>query len=283
MARRNQSMAEDIIDITAKFPWWVGVILAAISYFGLHSVASKGMPHGSPGDLSTTIRTGLFYTLAALGQYALPFVFGIGAVGSIIGTVRRKKLHSDVSSGNKMVADISWQEFELLIGEYFRRQGFSVQETGSGADGGIDLILKKEFATYVVQCKHYKVYKVGVKPVRELLGVMASCGAAGGYVVTSGQFTGDAISFARSNNIDLIDGKALRKILRATPKPSRQPQTSPIDPIPTNNNVRKDNSPVCPKCGNPLVVRVARKGSRAGQKFWGCTKFPDCRFTKPVD
>lgn len=34
---------------------------------------------------------------------------------------------------------------------------------------------------------------------------------------------------------------------------------------------------LCPKCGSPMVLRTARKGSRAGEKFWGCSGFPQCR------
>lgn len=34
---------------------------------------------------------------------------------------------------------------------------------------------------------------------------------------------------------------------------------------------------VCPKCGRPMVLRTARKGGRAGEKFWGCSGFPQCR------
>jgi predicted RNA-binding Zn-ribbon protein involved in translation (DUF1610 family) len=35
---------------------------------------------------------------------------------------------------------------------------------------------------------------------------------------------------------------------------------------------------VCPKCGAPLVMRKAKKGRHSGEKFWGCSNFPKCRF-----
>jgi len=34
----------------------------------------------------------------------------------------------------------------------------------------------------------------------------------------------------------------------------------------------------CPQCGKPLVVRTGRRG-----KFIGCTGFPKCRFTRPIE
>jgi four helix bundle suffix protein len=41
-------------------------------------------------------------------------------------------------------------------------------------------------------------------------------------------------------------------------------------------------SPACPSCGKPMRQRTARKGPRAGQKFWGCSAYPDCKGTRPV-
>ena len=38
----------------------------------------------------------------------------------------------------------------------------------------------------------------------------------------------------------------------------------------------------CPRCGSELVVRTVRNGDRAGTKFLGCTKYPDCRYTKAM-
>ncbi len=35
---------------------------------------------------------------------------------------------------------------------------------------------------------------------------------------------------------------------------------------------------ICPKCGSELVLRTARNGANAGQKFYGCSAFPKCRY-----
>ena len=35
--RRKQSKAEDLMDLTALAPWWVGVVLAVVSYVALHA------------------------------------------------------------------------------------------------------------------------------------------------------------------------------------------------------------------------------------------------------
>jgi Protein of unknown function (DUF2726)/Topoisomerase DNA binding C4 zinc finger len=36
-------------------------------------------------------------------------------------------------------------------------------------------------------------------------------------------------------------------------------------------------SPICPKCGIPMVSRTASKGQNAGKQFWGCSNYPRCR------
>ena len=36
----------------------------------------------------------------------------------------------------------------------------------------------------------------------------------------------------------------------------------------------------CPKCGAALVPRTARKGPSAGGRFFGCSAFPRCRYTR---
>jgi hypothetical protein len=35
--------------------------------------------------------------------------------------------------------------------------------------------------------------------------------------------------------------------------------------------------PLCPKCGVPMVQRIAANGTRRGEGFWGCVNFPRCR------
>ena len=80
---------------------------------------------------------------------------------------------------------MTWGQFEKLVGEAFRLQGYSVTETGrGGADGGRDLILSKGGERFLVQCKQWKAFMVPVGVVRELYGVMAAKAAAGGFVVT---------------------------------------------------------------------------------------------------
>ena len=40
--------------------------------------------------------------------------------------------------------------------------------------------------------------------------------------------------------------------------------------------------PTCPKCDAPMVRRTAQKGANAGNSFWGCANYPQCRGIRAV-
>ena len=177
---------------------------------------------------------------------------------------------------------VSWQEFELLVGEAFRLQGYQVTESGGGgADGGVDLVLRKGGDKFLVQCKQWKAFSVGVTVVRELYGVMAANGAAGGFVVTSGRFTPEAKAFAMGRNVTLIDGPGLQLMIgqataaragsaKATGSPAAAHTAAPVA------------APPCPICSSPMVQRTAKRGGSSGSVFWGCGGFPACRGTRRI-
>lgn len=155
-----------------------------------------------------------------------------------------------------------WREFEILVGEAYRLQGYRVTETGGdGADGGVDLALDKGGERFLVQCKQWKAIKVGVDVVRELYGVMAAKGATGGFVVTSGRFTQDAKAFAEGRNVKLVDGpelfgmiKRAKQSLTSNPqRPDASAQVKPSEVV---------AGPACQQCGANMVKRTARRGAK---------------------
>ncbi|MCO5787027.1 restriction endonuclease [Pseudomonas sp. G11-1] len=281
MARRRTSTFDDLVIILSRLPWWISLGIGFFAWLILNPIANSPVvtPTGiKPGDISGVMFNQMWRTLAMFGQYLVPAVCLFGAIGSIAGRHRRKTLLKDVKAATqpgKTIDGLSWQQFEQLIGEAFRGQGYSVTETGgSGPDGGVDLILRKGGEKSLVQCKHWRSLKVGVPVVREFFGAMAAEGAAGGFVVTSGQFTDAAKTFAAGRNIQLIDGIRLKQWLaqhRATPaepKPA-EPDQPAHQPIPEN--------PTCPVCSSTMIKRLAKRGANAGNVFWGCSKYPGCR------
>ena len=45
----------------------------------------------------------------------------------------------------------------------------------------------------------------------------------------------------------------------------------------SNEQLKTNEIPSCPKCGAPMVLRTATKGENKGNQFYGCSKFPKCR------
>jgi len=45
----------------------------------------------------------------------------------------------------------------------------------------------------------------------------------------------------------------------------------------------QEQAPNCPDCGKPMTRRKARTGKNAGNPFWGCTAYPDCKGTLKME
>jgi hypothetical protein len=92
MACQSQSIIEDLMDLTAKLPWWVGVMSAIFSYVALHFYAVQPLPPppSGVGVIGEHVVSQLFQTLALFGQYILPFAFLLGAFGSAVNSFKRK-------------------------------------------------------------------------------------------------------------------------------------------------------------------------------------------------
>lgn len=279
--RRRTNTAEDTFelfhDLFMHIPAWICLPVAAAIFVGLKLLITKV----ATGQLLLELMAARYGTWVA-GFFALIVVFA-GIMAAIKKKERRRLL--DKQQGLDTIRALSWSEFELLVGEAYRRLGYQVTETGGGgADGGIDLKLKNSSGqTLLVQCKQWRIQKVGVKPVRELFGVSKAEGAAKGIFVTTGVYTQEARDFAKGNPIELVDGETLALLI--APIRGQSPSHSAADGIPP---VSTEGSPTarypqsCPVCHSAMVLRTARKGVNAGSEFWGCSDYPRCRGTRPA-
>lgn len=276
--RRKSSPLEDMLDLVAMLPWWAGVALGVAGYLILHRLAAPISATGvQPGQVAGLMQQAVIKGLATAGQYIVPIICFAGAALSAWRRKQRQSLVSDVAQAQNVDAldGMSWREFELLVGQAFRLQGFRVSESGGGGpDGGVDLTMTKGTEKFLVQCKQWKAFKVGVDVVRELYGVMAARGATGGFVVTSGRFTAEAKAFAEGRNVQLVDGPRLFYMIKQAKQsmPFKQSEKKPAIAQPAATV-----ETACPQCGAGMVMRTARKGANAGGAFWGCSNFPSCR------
>jgi restriction system protein len=180
----------------------------------------------------------------------------------------------------------------MLVGEGFRLQGYQVVETGSGgADGGVDLVLTKPGKNggekFLVQCNQWRAFKVGVDVMREMYGVMAARGATGGFVVTSGRFTDEAISFASGRNVNLVDGPKLYGLIRRAKagidgSPARSSSSSSAGADPAAAQPGADAGGKLP----PFLEAGGAAGGQARcqcrQRVLGLYGLPGMRGTRPI-
>ncbi|MBK8992969.1 MAG: restriction endonuclease [Gammaproteobacteria bacterium] len=256
MARKQES----ILEVLMQCPWWVSVIVSVASYIGLAvalpSVEFKSVPFQAMAN-----------GIAPMAAY-VALIFLIPAPISAFNAWRKREL-VDRQTGIQSIRALNWKQFEELVAEAYRRTGYTVVENpGKGADGGVDIRLRKDGQLHLVQCKQWQLQKVGVNVVREMLGLMTAESAASAIVICSGIFTQEAKNFAERKAIDLVDGAQLESLIgqvRRAPQAAGTPMR------------QQASATLCPRCGSRLVLRTARKGANAGGQFYGCSAFPKCR------
>jgi restriction system protein len=266
MARKNEGW----FDLLVVLPWWVSVIVSALAYIGLNYIAPSII-------VDNMFLQPMLKALPSLSPI-IPLVLLFPAPISAFTAWRKRKLVDD-QKGIQTIRDLSWREFEELVAEAYRRQNYMVIEnTNTGADGGIDVRLKKDGRTHLVQCKNWKTSKVGVKVIREMYGVMTAEHASSVIIIISGVFTQEAKDFATGKPIDLVDGAQLEKLIANV-----QVASTKVAPVITKLfNSINDQNKACPKCSSILVLRTAKKGMNTGGQFWGCSAYPKCRHTESV-
>jgi len=110
----------------------------------------------------------------------------------------------------KKLKKLSWDGFETLCLHFFREQGWKVTgNTLKGADGGVDLWMKKRGVESIVQCKKYEDARVTIKVIREMYGLMHEYEVDRAYIVTTSEFTKECYKFVEDKEMELINGTLL--------------------------------------------------------------------------
>jgi len=63
-----------------------------------------------------------------------------------------------------------------------------------------------------------------------------------------------------------------------------------VDNLKANKNKKskgstqyKSENLICPRCGNDLVIRTAKRGQNVGNQFYGCKSYPRCKYTRKLN
>jgi restriction system protein len=138
-------------------------------------------------------------------------LFGLSNINEII---RAKYINEDHSVD--VLHNLSPYEFECLVAKIFDEMEYDVKLTKKSHDGGIDIIAEKKQKAnkeiIYIQCKRY-IENVGVKDLRELLGVVENFKATKGIFCTCSNFTKSAKKFCEnSNRLEILNGQEIIRL-----------------------------------------------------------------------
>ena len=263
--RQEPSVIQELVEEFENLPARAGLVtagtLALIGWLLPVFFPPKGLDLGG--------------SIATAGSYVTWGLAALVLISTGVGAARRRIDGRRFDSGISL-DDLSWTQFEGYLAEFFRRRGAGVTYRGGSApDGGVDLVLDDASGRRVVQAKHWKTRRIGVVALRALWGVLDDEGAEGAVFVTSGIFTREARAFARGKRLELIDGDELRRLVAEVTKATAQPTLE--------RTAVAGTSPGCPRCGRGVLQqKLARRGGNAGRSFLGCSRYPECHYTRDL-
>ena len=259
MPRKNEGLLYEL----SLLPWWVSATIAAVAFVGIVyvfpsvSIESPLWAFAEPLQSNAT-----YFGIAVVAVFLLP------AVVSCLERIRKRRL-LERQRNLESIRELPWRRFEELVAEAFRRDGYAVIENAyAGADGGVDIRLRKGGESHLVQCKNWRNQRIGVATVREMFGILAAESAGGVFIVCSGTFTTEAVRFAKGKPIQLVDGDTLMEMIARVHRDNSNAvhasgaHQEPLDAQargqePDGPESTHSGAPSCPRCGGNLVVRTS--------------------------
>ena len=213
--RSDRADDEDLVSVLLSAPWQISAVLAAIVFVVMRWII--------PAQFNSPILAPLGHVLSGIAPAAAVIFLIVAAVSyfknetlkhaprdpidhviepadpSIAPEIDWTRYSGKVTSKQfqptswslELLRTLEWHRFESLSAEYFRILGKRVEIIHHGADGGVDARIyahDSNVLEYAVQCKAWSDI-VGVKPIRELFGVMAHESAGKGIFLTTSTLT----------------------------------------------------------------------------------------------
>ena len=221
-------------------------------------------------------------------------------------------------SRSELYLQMSPQRFEDSIAALSRQLGYEVKQTPYSNDRGKDAVALKDGKKYLIECKRYSANNtIGRRDLQIFVAAMKEENADAGFYINTGRFAKTAIEYASQNQIYLYDAEQFPTPVNAAFPVKKEISTAkvmcsecgavlvlPVGEVPTSglcengHAVTNDitvvtllNSPlakfhllsdppslpdvICERCNCKMRVVNGWRG-----KFWGCSQYPKCKFTK---
>ena len=156
MPRKNEGLLFEL----SLLPWWARAAIAAVAFVGIVYVFPSVSIESPLWAFAVPLQSKATYFVIAVAV-----VFLLPAAVSYAERIRKKRL-LDRQQNLESIRDLPWRRFEELMAEAFRRDGYAVIENArAGADGGVDIRLRKGGESYLMQCKNWRTQRIGVATV----------------------------------------------------------------------------------------------------------------------
>lgn len=221
------------------------------------------------GSLATSIiiKAGLILVGSTL-LIGLLKIFAKKAVDWLLWQVKKKKyLNSPLWKADNMTGE----EFEMFLKAHLEKSGYQAKLTKKSHDYGADLIMTNaDGITLILQAKRSKK-DIGIAAIQEALGAVSFYRAQKGVVATNRFFTKSARELASKSGIELWNRNDIERIMKKS-----SPATPPVaDKAKEQLDIKEEER--CPLCHGSLKERSGKYG-----KFYGCSNYPSCKYTKKI-
>lgn len=205
MFRLDRLLDRAVIALVTRIPGWTVAVISLALYPGLGLALPLALGWSIPSLINANVFGVTFAAVISLGWLTVQL---------------QAKDRRHLVEWTTNLRLLSAEEFEWMVGELFRREGWKVRETGrqDTPDGNIDLELTRGGERRIVQCKRWTSWQVGVDEIRNFAGTLLREGLPGtqGIFVTLSDFNEQARQEAQSAGVTIIDGRDLyAKVERA--------------------------------------------------------------------
>lgn len=300
----------------------VKLVAAALASAKRNKPCSHGIRRGKDGGCKSCIADDERRTAEhRASQAAYERLANIKKEAKALRAAQLRELTNKWLSKPDLYLQMSPQRFEDAIAALFRELGYEVKQTPYSNDRGKDAVALKGDKKYLIECKRYAADRhIGRRDLQIFVAAMKEEKAEAGFYINTGRFAKTAIEYAAQNQIELYDADRFKGLVNAafpvmeeisrakvmcpecgdvtsaiigesattavcanghTVTNDITVQTlisSPYARLPSMFGPPKLSDAFCERCHSAMRVVSGRRG-----KFWGCSAYPRCRFTRPYE
>lgn len=153
-----------------------------------------------------------------IAGWAIFILIVVVIAGVLLKRFLDRKYQRDIFLRNRNVSNIvrglHGLQFEVWVKELFLSMGVNARVTGGQGDHGIDVVAEYQGKKIGIQCKKFDKWLVGEPALRDLYGVKFADHYDKVILITTGNFSNSALSWAKGKkDLILVNEKLLERII----------------------------------------------------------------------